>query len=43
MADTDMTMKISGMNVDVTCVVGSGAMNIAASVTALGALFVTAI
>ena len=39
----DMTMNVAGVNVDVTCVVGSGAMKVAASAAALGALFVTAI
>ena len=39
----DMTMNVAGVNVDVTCVVGSGAMKVAASAAALSALFVTAI
>jgi hypothetical protein len=43
MAAADMTMNVAGMEVDVTCVVGSGAMKIAASAAAFAALAATTI
>ena len=43
MAAADMTMNVMGMEVDVACVVGSGAMKMAASAAAFAALAATTI